>query len=166
MWQASGERVGLDENQALQMDFRCVPGERFRDFFIASQAELETTQQLSGTELAGLRELVAWNGERKTNTTLFSSCCDATTLSECVSRKRNSYRITLILLTLIRADGTRKCRRDPVRNHVACCNIFRSPMLIWLTKSSIVLLSVLKHGGTILDTSWSRMQLLITSLKL
>ena len=56
-WEATGVRVGIDENEALQMDFRCVPGEHFRNFFSSNQMKLENTQQLSETELAGLHEL-------------------------------------------------------------------------------------------------------------
>ena len=45
------------------MDFRCIPGEHFRDLISPKQAEIERTQHLSATELAALRELVSWDGE-------------------------------------------------------------------------------------------------------
>ena len=61
-WEAKGVRVGLHENQALQMDFRCIPGEHFRDLFALNQTKIKTTQQLSEIELAAMGALVAWDG--------------------------------------------------------------------------------------------------------
>ena len=49
------------------MDFRCIPGERFRDLISPKQAEIERTQHLSATELAALRELVSWDGENRSD---------------------------------------------------------------------------------------------------
>ena len=79
-WKDSGTRVGLDENQALQMDFRCIPGERFRDLFSSKRVEIETTQSLTETELVALGELVTWDGRMDVDSigaTLYELTSDA-----------------------------------------------------------------------------------------
>jgi hypothetical protein len=46
------------------MDFRCIPGERLRDYYAASQADIEGTAEpaLTEVEVAALEELVQWDG--------------------------------------------------------------------------------------------------------
>ena len=53
--------MSLDDCQALQMDFRCIPGERLRDFFTASVADVEA-QGLTEVENAALKAFVSWDG--------------------------------------------------------------------------------------------------------
>ena len=55
------QKIGLDECQALQMDFRCIPGERLRDFFADAQAAV-LDEGLDDVEAAALQLFVGWDG--------------------------------------------------------------------------------------------------------
>ena len=58
---AANHKIGLDDCQALQTDFRCIPGERLRDCFAESQAMVEA-EVLSKVEAAALQVFLSWDG--------------------------------------------------------------------------------------------------------
>lgn len=93
------------------MDFRCIPGERFRDLVSSKQAEIETTQQLSTTELAALHELLAWDGESQ-----IDFPCKSIVLQEGFLDHGLASEQTLLIRN--RVYGSRQCRGNPVRNHM------------------------------------------------
>ena len=63
---SGGGMMGLDECQALQNDFRCIPGERLRDLFAAAEAGV-MAEGLSEVEAAAMAALLCWDGRMETD---------------------------------------------------------------------------------------------------
>ena len=77
---SGGEKIGLDDCQALQLDYRCVPGERLRDCFATSLVGSSAAEALSPTEAEALAAFVAWDGRMEKDSvgaTLYEVAYDA-----------------------------------------------------------------------------------------